>query len=68
MGWPEDGDVLIKSFSDGSGAGGFRLKLADVENVELLGYDGQPLYQTMIASIVRRTSFMQRRSSISDEI
>lgn len=36
--WPENGQALIKSFSAGSG--GYRLKVADVENVELLGYQG----------------------------
>jgi alpha-L-fucosidase len=38
MGWPEDRQALIKSFS--TGPGGYRLKVAEVENVTLLGYDG----------------------------
>jgi alpha-L-fucosidase len=41
MGWPEDGTALIKGFSSGSGTGGYRLKLANVQAVELLGYKGQ---------------------------
>jgi alpha-L-fucosidase len=41
MGWPEGGTALIKAFSSGSGTGGYRLKLADVQAVELLGYEGQ---------------------------
>jgi alpha-L-fucosidase len=40
MGWPEDGKTTIKSFSSGSGTGGYRLKLANVQAVELLGYGG----------------------------
>ena len=39
MRWPEDGKAVIKSFSAGSG--GYRLKVADVANVELLGYEGK---------------------------
>jgi len=39
MAWPEDGQALIKSFT--TGAGGYRLKVAEVENVELLGYAGK---------------------------
>jgi alpha-L-fucosidase len=45
MGWPEDRTALIKSFSGGSGTGGFRLKLANVQQVELLGYDGQVAFE-----------------------
>jgi alpha-L-fucosidase len=41
MGWPEDGRALIRGFSSGSGTGGYRLKLVDVQSVELLGYAGQ---------------------------
>lgn len=41
MGWPEDGQALIRAFSSGSGTGGYRLKLAHVTSVELLGYAGQ---------------------------
>jgi alpha-L-fucosidase len=41
MGWPADRSALIKSFTSGSGTGGYRLKLVDVCAVELLGYDGQ---------------------------
>jgi alpha-L-fucosidase len=42
MGWPEGGTALIQRFSTGSG--GFRLKVAEVERVELLGYDGPLSY------------------------
>jgi alpha-L-fucosidase len=43
MGWPEDGDpaerrALVKTFASGSGTGGYRLALADVVSVELLGH------------------------------
>ncbi len=38
MRWPENGQSLIRSFSAGSG--GYRLKVADVAQVELLGYQG----------------------------
>jgi alpha-L-fucosidase len=41
MGWPEDGQALIRGFSSGSGSGGYRLKLAGVRSVELLGHPGQ---------------------------
>lgn len=37
MGWPENGQTLIKSFTAGRGG---KLKVARVEHVELLGYDG----------------------------
>lgn len=37
MGWPEDGRTLIKSFSAGR-LGGYCLKVAEVEKVELLGH------------------------------
>ncbi|MDF1515286.1 MAG: alpha-L-fucosidase [Anaerolineae bacterium] len=39
MAWPTDGHALIRSFTTGSG--GYRLKVADVEKVQLLGYGGQ---------------------------
>jgi alpha-L-fucosidase len=45
MGWPEDGKALIRAFSSGSGTGGYRLKLADVQGVELLGYRGQVSFE-----------------------
>jgi len=38
MRWPDNGQALIQSFSAGSG--GYRLKVANVEKVELLGYQG----------------------------
>jgi alpha-L-fucosidase len=48
MGWPKGGDpagrnpadrrALIKTFASGSGTGGYRLALADVVSVELLGH------------------------------
>ncbi len=41
MTWPDTGTALITSFSDGRGVGGFRLRLAHVTQVELLGYAGQ---------------------------
>jgi alpha-L-fucosidase len=40
MGWPDDGQATIKSLVSRSGTGGFRLELADVKSVELLGYEG----------------------------
>jgi alpha-L-fucosidase len=40
MGWPQDGKALIKSFASGGGTCGYRLKLADVRAVDLLGYPG----------------------------
>ena len=39
-GWPQDGKTVIQSFSSGSGTGGFRLRLAHVTHVELLGHEG----------------------------
>ena len=45
MGWPEGGKTMIKSFSSGSGTGGYRLKLANVVAVELLGYEGQVSFE-----------------------
>jgi alpha-L-fucosidase len=43
MGWPEDGPAgrrtaLVKTFASGTGTGGYRLALADVVAVELLGH------------------------------
>ncbi len=49
MGWPEDGQTLIKSFTTGSG--GYRLKVAEVENVDLLGYDGQLTFEHTAAGL-----------------
>jgi alpha-L-fucosidase len=43
MGWPEEGTALIKSFT--TGPGGYRLKVAEVENVELLGFEGQLAFE-----------------------
>ena len=37
MGWPDDGMALIKAFTSGRG---YRMKIADVQAVELLGYEG----------------------------
>lgn len=39
LGWPESGETNIKSFSAGRGITKF--KVVDVENIELLGYDGK---------------------------
>jgi alpha-L-fucosidase len=38
MGWPEDGRVLLRCFSSGRG---FRVGVADVQSVELLGHEGK---------------------------
>jgi alpha-L-fucosidase len=38
MGWPEDGQALIHSFTAGRGG---KLKAVEIENVTLLGYEGK---------------------------
>jgi alpha-L-fucosidase len=43
MAWPEEGQALIKSFTTGSG--GYRLHVAEIENVELLGYGGKLAFE-----------------------
>jgi alpha-L-fucosidase len=43
LGWPQDGQALIKSFSAGAGS---PLKVVDVDSVELLGYGKVGFRQT----------------------
>jgi len=42
MGWPEDGSALIRCFASGHG---YRMPVADVQSVELLGYDGKVSFE-----------------------
>lgn len=42
LGWPEDGSALIKSFAAGRGSG---LKVVNIKNVKLLGYEGKVKFQ-----------------------